>query len=473
MRQQREIVGWGAMEFRDIDFGDLRLKRRLFDIAESFLDNPTDSINRAMENWSEAKAAYRFFDNEKVDSEQILSTHRQRTIERLKGSEVTLVIQDTTFLNYSNLEIEGVGPIGGRCETDNPSKGFVMHTALALDPEAYEQGLPLGILHQKIWAREEAKRSKVKDIKKRESYKWIEAVRAVEDIKITKLIHVADREADIYEFMEEVLSHDQNFLIRACFDRRLVADKKRHLWEELEAQPVVFEYELDVQGAKRRVRKWNKEEKKTKGKITYVPHRKANLEVRFKQVSFKKEDKPSLQIYAIYIKEKTFSDHEPIEWMLLTNIPIQTQEDLGQIISWYKMRWHIENFHKVLKSGCSTELCRLETSSRLQRYITLNSIIAWRIYWMSRIGRLDNKISCEAVLAKHEWQALYMKVKKKKPPTQPPTLTEAMIWIAKLGGFLGRKHDGFPGSKAVWLGWQRLTDCADSWLIFQQLQTCG
>ncbi len=136
-------------------------------------------------------------------------------------------------------------------------------------------------------------------------------------------------------------------------------------------------------------------------------------------------------------------------------------------MNWYKLRWHIESFHKVLKSGCNIELCRLQTADRLERYVTVLSIVAWRLYWMTHVNRVSPEKSCAEVLAEHEWKALCCKVKKTKlPPTEPPTIREAIRWIAGLGGFLGRKGDGEPGITTFWRGWQRLIDLSDSWLIF-------
>jgi hypothetical protein len=214
-----------------------------------------------------------------------------------------------------------------------------------------------------------------------------------------------------------------------------------------------------------------------KMKKVMTPSRTATLEVKFAHVQLRRnrtkkmdysECPPLIASYVVWVKEtKPPEGVEPLEWMLLTNVPVESLEDAIERVKWYKLRWHIESFHKVLKSGCNVELCRLETADRLERYLTLFSVIAWRLYWMTHISRASPATSCAELLADHEWKALYCKIKKTRElPPSPPTMREAIRWIASLGGFLGRKGDGEPGITTTWRGWQRLIDLSDSWLIF-------
>lgn len=477
----RVCKGWVHMEFKGVNFGDVRLKKRLIDIAEHFLESPQDSINRASQDWAAAKAAYRFFDNDKVEPQEILSVHRDRTHERIAKLATVLAIQDTTVLNYSHAGIEGLGSISAKGRSGRPCEGLFVHTVLAVDPINYDAGIALGILSQQTWARGKKHKSSKKQ---KESIKWSKAMKQSVETTLTatdkmKLVHVADREADITQFMEQTIEDGQSFLIRAKHNRLTVEEdgETQSLTEKLSKLPVNIEYEVDIQADEKRF--LIRDKKTATGqtrRLMEVPERKATIEVRVTRVDLKTKSakKPLKNIYAIHAKEKNPPNAiVGLNWLLLTNIPTQSREEILEKVQWYKMRWHIENFHKMLKSGCRTEDCRLENAERLKRYIALNSIIAWRLYWLSRVGRIDQQTSCESVLAKHEWQALYMKVMRKDHPENPPALKDAMLWIAKLGGFLGRKNDGYPGSKSMWIGWQRLSDCADSWLIFQQLKTCG
>ena len=165
---------------------------------------------------------------------------------------------------------------------------------------------------------------------------------------------------------------------------------------------------------------------------------------------------------------------ESVEWMLLTNVGVRSLEDAIERVSWYRKRMEIEAYHKVLKSGCAVEDCRLGKSERLKPYLTLCSIIAWRLFWMTKINREQPDALCTAVLAEHEWKALYCIIHRTtKLPEKLPTVKEAIRWIGQLGGFLGRKGDKEPGITVIWRGWQRLTDISATWCLFQDEHTCG
>ena len=153
--------------------------------------------------------------------------------------------------------------------------------------------------------------------------------------------------------------------------------------------------------------------------------------------------------------------------MLLTNLVVENFKEAMEKVDWYKLRWTIEVFHKILKSGCQVEACRLQTGDRLKRYITICSIIAWRLHWMTFINRTDPQKPCTVLLENHEWKALYGKINKTSAvPNDPPTVRVAVRWIAMLGGFLARKNDGEPGIITIWRGWQRLSDIADDFILF-------
>jgi hypothetical protein len=186
-----------------------------------------------------------------------------------------------------------------------------------------------------------------------------------------------------------------------------------------------------------------------------------------------------VRLNAIYVKEveATIDVEDQIEWMLLTNLPVGSFEEALEKVEWYCQRWQIETYHKVLKSGCRVEQCQLATGERLMRYVALMSVVAWRLFWMTYWQRVaDVSTSCKVVLAPHEWKALYCKTHRTSSAPQEeeaPTLREAVRWIARLGGFLGRKGDGEPGVTVLWRGWCRLTDIADMWLITHPDESCG
>jgi len=156
-----------------------------------------------------------------------------------------------------------------------------------------------------------------------------------------------------------------------------------------------------------------------------------------------------------------------VEWLLLSTLAVNNFDDAIERIEWYSCRWVIEIYHKVLKSGCKIEERQFEEADRLERYLAIDSVVAWRILGLTFQSRETPQMSCEAFLEPEEWQALYCFTKKTtQAPKQAPTLREAALWIAKLGGFLGRKHDGHPGVTVMWRGFQRLADIVATWQVF-------
>ena len=257
---------------------------------------------------------------------------------------------------------------------------------------------------------------------------------------------------------------DAGLVMRASTDRALVDKDWGRLWRKVENQPVVGTQILVIP-------KKGQQEKRT-----------ATVTVRFASVTlrppWRPEDKklPVITLNAVLVREDNPPpDVTPIEWLLLTNTPVESAEDAVQIIQWYSCRWQIEVFHKVLKSGCTVEDCRLQTAERLQSYITLMSVIAWRLHWITHINRTEPDQPCTLVLTTIEWQALFMRIHKSaRLPDTVPTVHQAVRWIAQLGGFLGRKSDGEPGVTTIWRGWQRLQDIAATWyLVSDQTQRCG
>jgi len=452
--------GWGAEEFNSVNFNDKRLNTRFISVVEALASKPTAPINQACKDWADSKAAYRLFDNEKFNPSEIFSVHQKRTVERLKGQKVILNIQDTTYFNYTHHpSVNGLGIIG--THEKSTDKGLIMHTSLATTV----QGLPLGLLYLEIWKRDKIQQYTKNELKKipiekKESYKWIKSMKKAHEIVPDNIsvINVCDREADIFEFLYEAENINEKYLVRAAQDRCLNAETKK-LWEFMTAKPVVGNLKVEVAAKDNQ------------------PARKANVEVRFSRITLNpsKNDRTGkkfnpIETFAVYVKEKNPPKKvKPLEWMLLTNMTVNNFEEAVEKVSWYCKRWNIEVYFKVLKSGCTVEDCRLETAERLIRYLTLFSIIAWRLFWMTIINRINPDAECTTVLADHEWKALYANIHRTKNiPKELPTVRQVIRWIAQLGGFLGRKRDGEPGITVVWRGWQRVTDISITWLVLTE-----
>lgn len=457
---------WSEEELAGIELGDDRLNRRIIKLAGQLSEQPQAFINQACEDWADSKAAYRFFDNEKVTAEKIISAHSQRVVARMKQYDTVLAIQDSSEADYSaHPQTAGLGQIG-----NENGRGLWMHTTLVVTTK----GLPLGVLNKQIWAREKKQagknyhRKKVA-IKDKESQKWLTALE--QTVKFApanvKVVTVCDREADIFEFLVSAHHLNADYLIRASADRRLM-DEECCLWEELASRPMAGRLEVEVAAKK------NENE----------PARTAKVSVRYGEVELKPPHRHKqfqiagwqpIKLWAIYVKEVYAPQGViPVEWMLLTNVPVNNYEDALERIEWYCQRWQIELYHKVLKSGCKVEDCLLESAARLTRYLALMSVIAWRLFWLTYVNRQNPEERCTTILAEAEWQALYCRINKTTElPKEPPTVRQAVRWIARLGGFLGRKNDGEPGITVIWRGWQRLTDIVATWLILHPLETCG
>jgi hypothetical protein len=459
---------WAAVEFADVELKDARLNRRCQELAVALGQQPDAPINQACEDWADTKAAYRFFGNsKKVTPAGISASHHQRTVERMSQQGLVLALQDTTFFNYTHHpQTEGLGEIGNKKQQQ---RGFGMHSTLVVTPA----GVPLGALTQQFFTRpigEPSHRPSELNklpIEEKESYKWIEAFKqtlALTPAKV-EVVTVCDREADIYEMFVLADKKKAGLLIRASADRVLAEKEVRKLWPKVERQPVAGHLTLQITKNQQR------------------EARQATVSVRFTQVKLKppwrpnQKKLPPVTLNAILVRE----DHppadidDPIEWLLLTNTPVESFDDAVRVVGWYGCRWQIEVYHKIIKSGCTVEDCRLEKADRLQNYIALMSVVAWRLHWMTYLNRTNPDLPCTVILTATEWQALYMRIHRTNSlPSSPPTVRQAVRWIAQLGGFLGRKRDGQPGITVIWRGWQRLQDMADTWyLVKEQSQLVG
>jgi len=155
-----------------------------------------------------------------------------------------------------------------------------------------------------------------------------------------------------------------------------------------------------------------------------------------------------------------------IEWLLLTSLPISTEQEVLRIIELYCLRWQIEIFFRVLKQGCRIEERLFETLPRLQRFLAVALIISWRTLLLSRLGRESPDLDCEVIFDKSEWQSVYQIIHKQRPPATPPTLGEIIRMVAQLGGYVNRKRDAYPGPETIWKGLLRLRDLAEAWDTF-------
>ena len=455
-------TGWVREELGGVDLGDSRLNRRLIATAEKLSASPLSPINEACATWADTKASYRLFNNEKATPEAILKPHTNETVKRMSAyAGAVLVVQDTAFISYGkHPNTKGLGPIGK--SNSSTDRGLIMHTALAITTS----GVALGIVSQNIWARkqvpDETKVEKVARIKstsidEKESSKWILALKTTVDRTPpgVKVITVADRESDFFEFITEAENISALYLIRAKNDRKLDRDDRYEtISEAITAAPVIGTRSVDIPGnGKRRPR------------TAVVEIRTATVTIKAPR-SASKEQNPLKESIALNVIAATETDPpadtEAISWVLLTNLPVKDFDAASEKIDWYGKRWGIETWHKVLKSGCNVEDCLLETADRLKRFLTLYSIIAFRLMHITYLARVSPDAPSTEVFSADEIEALHIRTKKTLPPEdRPTTLREAVQMIGSLGGHLGRASDGDPGITVMWRGLMRLYESVE------------
>lgn len=450
--QSRVSVDWADEEFSPAELGDQRRVKRLLTIARDFYARPQACQSRA-----KTKAAHRFFEDDTHTMEKILKPHYESTPERVKQEKVVLAVQDSTSLNYAtHPATEGLGSLS----TNQESVGLMLHDTLAFNTDQ----TPLGLLDVQGWARDPEEYGKKHHshklpIEQKESYKWLKSYQAVAAVQKqcpeTMLVCVGDREADIYELFDLALTdpNGPKVLVRARHDR-LLAEGQGHLWGYVQAQVISGIQEIHVprQG-----------------------HRKARvaqLEIRFAKVTLKPPSKKSglkpLPIGVVLAQEINCPDDvkEPLEWLLLTSIEVAIFEQAIQMLAWYACRWGIEGYHRTLKSGCNIEQRQLRHADRIEPDLSIDMVVGWRIFHLTKLGREVPDVPCTVFFEEAEWKALATyKTQSPIPPEQPPSLREAIHRVANVGGFLGRKSDGEPGTKTMWLGLQRLEDLTAMWKI--------
>jgi len=461
---------WMDDELETLDLGDPRRERRIRLMVARMAEHPGGSVPQTFTTDAEAAAAYRALSSEAVTPEALREALRKACVERVAGEERILAIQDTTAFKFGqHRRTADLGPIG-----PSESYGFWLHSVLAVS----EEGVPLGLLHQETWARDpEAEgtreRWREREFEAKESFRWVAALRAVHDTLPTgtPVITVADREADIYELFAEPRPEGSELLIRNAYNRRLRAETQgstgepEHLWEKLAAAPVGGEMLVS---------------------LTRRPDRKprvARLQLRWTTVTldapcYRVEGTPRTPVCvnAILVTEVSPvpTGEKRIEWRLLTTLAVEAFAQAQECVRFYGYRWLIERLHFVLKSGCRIEHSQLRTADRLMRLLALFVVVAWRLLWLTYAARVDGQQSCTVAFTRLEWRALFAVHHRGQPlPSQPPTLREAVRWLARLGGYLARKHDAPPGAKVLWRGHIRLQDIVLGWLLATGQDVCN
>jgi hypothetical protein len=412
-------AGWAGQEFGHCELGDERLTDRLVKIVSAQAAQPQGSYSQANGGQRhDLKAYYRFLNNERseLNLESLLQSHRRQTVRRMKNERTALIVQDTTDLNLSTRSrCEGLGQIGTN-QTGAKSRGLRLHSSLALS----QAGLPLGVVRLHGYAPQSAEgKDRQRPIEQKESYRWLqsfaEAMQIAALLPNTRIISVADREADLFElfaFRRRQTGRKADLLIRAKTDRCL-EETEGKLFEELAAAPLAKAVSITVPRQREKLSKPS-----TPGRPA-LPAREAQVEVRYKQVTLSAPNtSPTrnlepLTLWAIALVEKhPPAGATPVAWLLLTTIEVSSAKQALNCIRWYCRRWRIAEWHRVLKSGCNILDHQNHSAEALLRAIAIDAVIAWRIMLLALLGREVPELPSAVVFDRHECRVLELLSKK-------------------------------------------------------------
>ena len=421
-------MGWAREEFETLDLGDERLNRRAVLLAERLGHKPGASIPAACGNWAETAAAYRFLRNEQVSCDEVMTAHAQASCSRIRQHDVVLCLQDTTELDYRGQAIDGLGPLSYEAQ-----RGMYLHPTYVVTPERE----PLGVINAWTWAREPKQGDGTRG-GLLESVRWIESYERIaeqaRELPATRHVCVGDRESDIRALLVKARDSDHaaDYLLRCQHNRVLPEGAK--LWGKVMDSAVLGHIRFQLPAGRGR------------------KARPVEQELRARRVRLSDGRGGFIEVTCLIASEVNApTGVTPVVWRLLTNREAATLEAAAELIDWYRARWEIELFFLVLKEGCRVERLQLADTGRLQTALALYMVIAWRINRLMRLGRTLPDLPADLLFEPDEWRAAFV-LNKKPLPAQVPTLNTVVRLIARRGGFLGRKGDGEPGAKAIWLG---------------------
>ncbi len=459
-----EATQWAQLIFGQTNLGDPRRTKRLVQLASDMAQNASSSIVQACGSPDKIEAAYRFIRNEKVSPDEIANAGFKHTSELIQQRPLVLAIQDTTGLTFKHKVTEELGDVSCSKNENSKTRTLYAHSTLVLDAQTEQT---IGLANQHYYYRDKKVTGTRDEQQKRafedkETYRW---KACFEQIKanlgdVSNVIDVCDREADIYEYLDYHIQHQQRFLVRAKENRTLMEPNSK-LKQRVETIQHQCSYTVDV-----------KQRGGRKG-------RKAHMKLGYEHVSIKKPKRAqgleSLNVNVIICRESSTDAQEPLCWILYTTEAINSPEDALTIVRYYELRWRIEEFHKVWKSdGTDVEGLRLQRKNNIKRTAIIQAFIAVRLMQLQELAQNNEQakgVSCEVCVEKITWQLLWMKVDKGKTiPKEAPSLYWFYYALARLGGWYDSKRNGRVGIKALWLGWSKLMEIVESAELLKSIQ---
>lgn len=450
---------FSAQHFSGADLGDVRRSERLVNVAAALVREPRGTLHGSINSWAALNAAYRLLRTKSVTLDSVTKPHRQNVFDACNQARDVLLIEDTTTLNYSSLQhVAGMGWIG-----DNEDcKGLHLHTTLAMSVDSWNanqepQLTVLGVFALNCWTRLQPKRKKgekkaARLQRDRESQRWAATFGTREGPpQATRWTYVADRESDIFEVFEKCRDKRVDWIVRANQPRTLL-DEGETLFNAVARARRAGRYTLKLRarpGQKRRT---------------------ANLEVRAIPMTLRGPQRPGGRLGPQTMNVVEVREIDPpegveaIHWVLLTSWPIDSLQAILRIVKSYAKRWVIEEYHKALKSGVGAENSQLTQARSIQALVGILAIVALRLLNMKLLSRThpDEPVKPEAIGS----EALILLEKKYGKPIGGWTNHTALTGIARLGGYLARKHDGAPGWQIIWQGWHQLMTMVEGVRLF-------
>ena len=436
---------WGERHFGEVDLGDQRLNERAARIAAAMIGRPSASLPQQMADVHQTKASYRFFKNERVSYAGLLQPHWDETRQEAADRAVVLMLQDTTELDYTgHPAAAGLGPIG-----NGQGQGLLLHNVLAVDPLG--AGEVLGVAYSQLALRQpvpEGETRRQSQQRRRESAVWSESVEAVGAAGAgTRLIHVGDRGADVFETYAACRRYGVGYVIRVAQNRRMWPghageEPPQYLLDYARRLPSRGQQIVTVRPAP------NRKKRRARLAVSWAPVRVAVPWLN------KQGSGEALACWVVRVWEVTPpKGQERIEWVLLTSEPVVTLETAQQVVTWYAKRWLVEEYHKCLKTGCRVEASQLREADRLGALIAMKQVVAAQLLELKLQARRQPDVPATSVVPRQHVEVLaaYRQI-----PIE--ALTAYRFWreVARLGGFLGRKSDGEPGWQTLWRGWYEL-----------------
>ena len=436
-------IQWAWDIFGHATLPDERLKKRAVKFLVDKVQHPSRSVNGSCRDAAAAKGAYRLLSNERVQPEHLWEPYFDYSAQVCAEFASFYAVHDATCLSYLRLHATtGLGTA-----TLKEPHYLWKQSCLALR----RNGQALGLLHAHLWARpvEEFKAKAdhhTRPIEDKESYEWIRGVEAVAALQAqhfptSRPIHIMDIGGDIHEVYETILRHGHGCIIRCGYNRG-VEGAHRYLHDTVAAQPVRDTADIDLP-----------RHDKVPARVAHVELRSVRVTVRLSANKHK-----GRQPYEINVLRVTEPEPPPgveaVDWILCTTEPIDTVQECWAVVEGYKLRWRIEDYHLVLKSGCHAEKTQLKTAERIMRLMPFLCFVAVRILALRDHARTEPDAPCTVVLDAEEWPVLWSYVHGRAVPRghPPPTLQEAVLMIGRLGGHLGRAGDAMPGVRSLWRG---------------------